>query len=631
MAVAASFGHILRLARAGFVLAREGAFVGVDPRALPPLARPALAAANLLARRDVTGLSVLSGAIDRLGPSYVKLGQFLATRPDIVGTKVAAELERLQDRMTPAPREIAVALVEAAFEAPLASLYIEFGDAVAAASIAQVHRARVRYRDGEREVAVKILRPGVERRFARDLADMFFAARMAENLVPSLRRLRLVEVVETLARTVRMEMDFRVEAAAAAEFAENLVDDPGVRAPEVDWDRTTREVLTMEWIDGAPMTDPARLAELGFDTPALGRRLIQSFLRHALRDGFFHADMHQGNFLVDSEERIVALDFGIMGRLGLKERRFLAEILFGFIRKDYLRVAEVHFEAGYVPHTYRVEDFAQAIRAIGEPIHSRPSEQISMAKLLTLLFDVTALFEMTTRLELVLLQKTMVVVEGVARKLDPHLNMWATAEPVVGEWIADNLGPRGSDRGRRPRAVAARQVDRRSSPTAGTSGAMDRRRRPREGCATDCGECSHYRAQRQVRFLDHRRQSGVHRRVPGPTRVALMAILMQFCHDVCSDLQPTDCRAAEVGCNRHGWNPRPIPDSKAREKARIVAAHENLHAATSLISCLLRTFTAPIRYSGESQCVRVGLAFHEFARHFGFPDPADHRRRDCGL
>jgi ubiquinone biosynthesis protein len=443
LAFLASFGHILRLARAGFVLAREGAFVGVDARTLPPLARPAIAGANLLARRNVIGLSGLSGAIDLLGPSYVKLGQFLATRPDVVGIKVAAELERLQDRMTPTSRAIAVAQVEAAFEAPLASIYVEFGDAVAAASIAQVHRARVRDRHGEREVAVKILRPGVERRFARDLSDMFFAAQTAENLVPSLRRLRLVEVVETLARSVRMEMDFRLEAAAAAEFAENLADDPGFRAPKIDWDRTTREILTMEWIDGVPMTDPARLAELGFDPPALGRRLIQSFLRHALRDGFFHADMHQGNFLVDSEERIVALDFGIMGRLGLKERRFLAEILFGFIRKDYLRVAEVHFEAGYVPHIYRVEDFAQAIRAIGEPIHSRPADQISMAKLLTLLFEVTALFEMTTRLELVMLQKTMVVVEGVARKLDPHLNMWATAEPVVGEWIADNLGPRG--------------------------------------------------------------------------------------------------------------------------------------------------------------------------------------------
>ena len=201
--------------------------------------------------------------------------------------------------------------------------------------------------------------------------------------------------------------------------------------------------MTMEWIDGVPLTDPDRLTQLGFDPPALARTLIQTFLRTALRDGFFHADMHQGNFFVDEAGRIVAVDFGIMGRLGRKERRFLAEILYGFIRRDYLRVAEVHFEAGYVPHIYRVEDFAQAIRAIGEPIHSRTADQISMAKLLTLLFEITALFEMTTRVELVMLQKTMVVVEGVARKLDPQLNMWSTAEPVVGAWIADNLGPVG--------------------------------------------------------------------------------------------------------------------------------------------------------------------------------------------
>ena len=443
MGLLTSTGHVLRIARASFVLAREGAFVGVDPRALPPLARPLLSLANMTARGGVSGLEGLSGAVDRLGPSYVKLGQFLGTRPDIVGAKVATQLERLQDRMKPAPRSVAVERVEAAFERPIGDVFVEFGNSVAAASIAQVHRARVRDGDTERDVAVKVLRPGVERRFQRDIADMFFAARAAERMDPNLRRLRFVDVVDTLARSVRMEMDFRLEAAAAAEFAENLAEDPEFRAPKIDWDRTTREVLTMEWIDGTPMTDPALLASLGFDPPALGRRLIQSFLRHALHDGFFHADMHQGNFLVDADGRIVALDFGIMGRLGLKERRFLAEILYGFIRKDYQRVAEVHFEAGYVPHTYRVEDFAQALRAIGEPIHARPAEQISMAKLLTLLFEVTALFEMTTRLELVMLQKTMVVVEGVARKLDPHLNMWATAEPVVRGWIADNLGPRG--------------------------------------------------------------------------------------------------------------------------------------------------------------------------------------------
>jgi ubiquinone biosynthesis protein len=443
VSILADIGHVSRLARAGFVLAREGAFLSVDPAAVPPFARALLALANLLARRGAGGIGGLAAAIDRLGPSYVKLGQFLATRPDIVGPTAAMELAKLQDRMAPAERAVAVASVEASFGAKLETVFVEFGEAVAAASIAQVHRARLRTREGERDVAVKLLRPGVERRFARDLSDMFFAARMAERLEPSLRRLRPVEVVDELARSVRMEMDFRLEAAAASEFAENLSRDPDLRAPKVDWDRTTREVLTMEWIDGTPLSDPARLAELGYDAPKLGRTLIQSFLRHALHDGFFHADMHQGNFFVDESGRIVAVDFGIMGRLGRRERRFLAEILYGFIRRDYLRVAEVHFEAGYVPSTYRVEDFAQAIRAVGEPIHARTADQISMAKLLTLLFEITALFEMKTRIELVLLQKTMVVVEGVARKLDPHLDMWATAEPVVGGWIAENLGPRG--------------------------------------------------------------------------------------------------------------------------------------------------------------------------------------------
>src|SRR5579863_6976562 len=443
MGVLSSLGHGIRLAHAAYVFAREGAFLGVDPALLPPVLRLPLAFANLIAKRDGDGLAGLSRAIDRLGPSYIKLGQFLSTRPDIVGGKVAIELERLQDRVAPMSRETAVAIIEASFGAKIDSVFESFGEPVAAASIAQVHRGEVKTDEGLKPVAVKVLRAGVERRFARDLADMFFAARFAESLAPEFRRLRLVQVVETLARSVRMEMDFRLEAAAASEFAENSRIDPDVRAPSVDWNRTTREVMTMEWIDGVPLTDPERLTDLGFDPRALARTLIQTFLRTALRDGFFHADMHQGNFFVDNAWRIVAVDFGIMGRLGRKERRFLAEILYGFIRRDYLRVAEIHFEAGYVPHVYRVEDFAQAIRAIGEPIHSRTADQISMAKLLTLLFEITALFEMTTRIELVMLQKTMVVVEGVARKLDPQLNMWSTAEPVVGAWIAENLGPVG--------------------------------------------------------------------------------------------------------------------------------------------------------------------------------------------
>ena len=457
MSIVAAFGHGLRLARAGFVFAREGAFVDVDPALLPPIARLPLALSNLIAKRNVHGLTGLSRAIDRLGPSYVKMGQFLSTRPDIVGPKVALELESLQDRVTPMSRQTAIGIIEAAFGAKIDTLFESFGEPVAAASIAQVHRATVRTEEGIKPVAVKVLRTGIERRFARDLADMFFAARLAEGATPEMRRLRLVQVVETLARSVRMEMDFRLEAAAASEFAENSKDDPDIRAPAIDWDRTTREVMTMEWVEGIPLADPERLTALGYDPRALARALIQTFLRHALRDGFFHADMHQGNFFVDEAGRIVAVDFGIMGRLGRKERRFLAEILFGFIRREYQRVAEVHFEAGYVPNVHRVEDFAQAIRAIGEPIHSRTADQISMAKLLTLLFEITALFDMTTRVELVMLQKTMVVVEGVARKLDPQLNMWSTSEPVVGAWIAENLGPRGriEDAGRSVSSMVA--------------------------------------------------------------------------------------------------------------------------------------------------------------------------------
>ena len=302
----------------------------------------------------------------------------------------------------------------------MAQAFASFGPAVAAASIAQVHRGETE-RDGVRtSVAVKVLRPNVASRFRRDLADFFFVAHKAEAHSAEARRLRLIEVINTMSRSVAMEMDLRLEAAALSEMAENTRDDPDFRVPTVDWDRTTHNVLTMEWIDGIALSDHARLEQSQVDLPELGRKVIQSFLRHALRDGFFHADMHPGNLFLDDAGRLVAVDFGIMGRLGMKERRFLAEILLGFITRDYRRVAEVHFEAGYVPGHHSVENFAQAIRAIGEPIHNRTAEEISMAKLLTLLLEVTGLFDMRTRPELILLQKTMVVVEGVARGFDPE-------------------------------------------------------------------------------------------------------------------------------------------------------------------------------------------------------------------
>ena len=439
-----ALASLVRVGHAGFIFAREGVFGVIDPVAVPPSARPLIRVARLIERPSSPAAEMrLSTALTRLGPSYVKLGQFLATRPDVVGAALAHDLERLQDQMPPFPQAQAEAAIAASFGKPVTAIFSKFGPPVAAASIAQVHRAEVATMHGPKAVAVKVLRPGVEPRFHADLHAFTHVARRAEELSAEARRLRLVEVVDTLRRSVTVEMDFRLEAAALSEMAENTKDDPDFRVPTVDWDRTTKEVLTLEWIDATPLSDRARLIAKGFDLAAVARALIQTFLRHALRDGFFHADMHPGNLFVDDDRRLIAVDFGIMGRLGAKERLFLAEILHGFITRDYHRTAEVHFEAGYVPPTHSVENFAQAIRAIGEPIHNRTAEDISMARLLTLLFEVTGLFDMRTRPELLLLQKTMVVVEGVARSLDPKLDMWSTAEPVVREWMTRHLGPAG--------------------------------------------------------------------------------------------------------------------------------------------------------------------------------------------
>jgi ubiquinone biosynthesis protein len=441
--VISALTHIARLARAGIVFAREGVFGAVDPSLVPPPGQLALKLARLMERRGTKTGGRLSRALERMGPAYLKLGQFLATRPDVVGVVIARDLEALQDRLPPFSQSEAEAAIATSLERPVSQAFASLGPAVAAASIAQVHRGEV-LRDGVRQpVAVKVLRPNVASRFRRDLADFFFVAHKAEAHSAEARRLRLVEVINTMQRSVAMEMDLRLEAAALSEMAENTAGDPDFRVPTVDWDRTTHNVLTMEWIDGIALSDHARLEQAQVDLKDLGRKVIQSFLRHALRDGFFHADMHPGNLFLDTDGRLVAVDFGIMGRLGMKERRFLAEILLGFITRDYRRVAEVHFEAGYVPSHHSVENFAQAIRAIGEPIHNRTAEEISMARLLTLLLEVTGLFDMRTRPELILLQKTMVVVEGVARGFDPKLDIWTTAEPVVREWIERNLGPVG--------------------------------------------------------------------------------------------------------------------------------------------------------------------------------------------
>ncbi len=438
-------GAYVRLIKLGWVLVREGVVSALPADDLPPLLKFGHSVAGLFARnraKSAARSDNLSRAVARLGPSYVKIGQFLATRPDVVGADFAADLAMLQDSMSTFPTALAKAQIEASLGRRIDALYAEFGEPVAAASIAQVHPAVV-VKDGvAQKVAVKVIRPGVRERFAKDIETNYVVARLQERFHPPARRLRPVEVTRALEQTTRIEMDLRLEGAAFSELAENTKNDPGFRVPKVDWERTGRDVVTMEWIDGIKMSDVGGLKAAGFDLNQLAENLMQSFLRHTLRDGFFHADMHQGNLFVDPQGVIVAVDMGIVGRLGKKERRFLAEILFGFITRDYRRVADVHFEAGYVPSHHDHASFAQAIRAIGEPIHGQPADTISMAKLLTLLFEVTELFDMETRPELVMLQKTMVVVEGVARMLNPRFNMWKASEPVVGDWIRTNLGPK---------------------------------------------------------------------------------------------------------------------------------------------------------------------------------------------
>ena len=384
-----ALAKMVRLTRAGAVIAWSGARVLPDELRLPPpLALFGRMTAPL--RKDKangTGHEAandarLSTALTSLGPSYIKLGQFLATRDDIIGRELAADLSTLQDHLPPFSQDEARKAVEDALQAPIETLFAEFGPPVAAASIAQVHKAHLREPGGAlKPVAVKVLRPGIEQRFNKDLDSYFFAARMIERFHPPSRRLRPQAVVETLAKSVAIEMDLRMEAAAISEMAENSKNDEGFRVPQVDWSRSARRVLTLEWIDGVPISDHATLRAQGHDLKALGARLMRTFLRHAMRDGFFHADMHPGNLFVDPDGHIVAVDFGIMGRLSPKERRFLAEILYGFITRDYHRTAEVHFEAGYVPPHHSVESFAQAIRAIGEPIHNKSASEISMAKL----------------------------------------------------------------------------------------------------------------------------------------------------------------------------------------------------------------------------------------------------------
>jgi ubiquinone biosynthesis protein len=429
-------GRLLAIAR---TLARHDALFFIEPMPFGKFARRA--ARRMFGAPLAYGRpgQRLAAALTDLGPTFIKLGQALAVRPDAVGEEVAADLALLQDRLAPFPAAAARAAVEAELGKPIAAVYARFEDkALAAASIAQVHGAVTS--DGV-PVVVKVLRPGIEAQFARDL-DFFAAmARTAESLRPELRRLKPVEVVARFAAWVEVEMDLRYEAAAADELAQNFEGDESFRVPAMDWMRTGRRILTSERVFGIRIDDRAALIDAGHDPAQVVAAMARIFFLQVFRDGFFHADLHPGNLFVAEDGAIVAVDFGIMGRLDRATREYLAEMLIGFLQGDYRRVAEVHHRAGYIPIDASVDEFAQAARSIAEPILGLPLAEISFARLLEQLFLVTERFKMETQPQLLLLQKTMLIAEGVGRKLCPETNMWELARPLIEDWIAQSMAP----------------------------------------------------------------------------------------------------------------------------------------------------------------------------------------------
>ena len=383
----------------------------------------------------------LSRSLESMGTTFIKLGQFLATRPDIIGESLSKELESLQDRLPPFSQEQAKKIIKDDLGTNTYNSIINLSEPVAAASIAQVHKAQIDDNGIIKDVAIKILRPDIKKIFNEEIDAIMLFAFLVESLVKKTKRLKLVDVVFLLKEITNLEMDLRFEAAAANEYAENTKNDIGFNVPQTYWNYTSENVMTLDWVEGISIRETDELKKRDVNTKKLAEDIIQNFLRHAVRDGFFHADMHQGNILINNDGHIVPIDFGIMGRLDKMSKRFLAEILFGFIQRDYKKVAEVHLIAGLVPKDVPINDLAQALRSIGEPIFGQAVKDISGGKLLKQLFDVTEKFNMQTQPQLLMLQKTMVVVEGVARKLNPETNIWTTSKPILENWLKETKNP----------------------------------------------------------------------------------------------------------------------------------------------------------------------------------------------
>ena len=386
----------------------------------------------------------LCEALQGMGTTFIKLGQFLATRPDIIGEEMAKDLERLQDKVPAFELYEAKKVIKKEIGEKQYQNIIEIGEPIAAASIAQVHFAKIKNENQEKQVAIKILRPDIEKLFNEELDALMLFAYIVENTISKAKRLKLVEVVYLLREITNIEMDLRFEAAAANELYENTKTDKGFNVPKIYWNYTTKKILTLDKVDGISIREQKRLEEHGVNLKQLAENLIQHFLKQAVRDGFFHGDMHQGNLFVDFKGNIVPVDFGIMGRLDKNNRKFLAEILYGFIQRDYVKVAEVHFQAGLVPQNTSKDEFAQALRSVGEPIFGQSIKDISGGNLLAQLFEITEKFNMATQPPLLLLQKTMVVVEGVARKLYPETNIWEVSKPVLEDWLKNLKSPKST-------------------------------------------------------------------------------------------------------------------------------------------------------------------------------------------
>jgi len=383
----------------------------------------------------------LSNSLQSMGTTFIKLGQFLATRPDIIGEELSKQLETLQDKLPPFSLSEAKEMIKKDLGNETYNSIINLSEPIAAASIAQVHKAQIDDSGIIKDVAIKILRPNIKKIFNEEIDALMLLAFLVESFIKKTKRLKLVEVVFLLKEITNLEMDLRFEAAAANEYADNTKNDAGFKVPKIYWNFTSENVMTLDWVEGVSIRETEELLKRNIDTKKIASDIIQHFLRHAIRDGFFHADMHQGNIFIDNSGQIVPVDFGIMGRLDKLSQRFLAEILFGFIQRDYKKVAEVHLSAGLVPKEVPINDLAQALRSIGEPIFGQSVKDISGGKLLKQLFDVTEKFNMQTQPQLLLLQKTMVVVEGVARKLNPETNIWETSKPVLEKWLRETKDP----------------------------------------------------------------------------------------------------------------------------------------------------------------------------------------------